>query len=89
MDNFPCIRIQEPETVTYNRSNYRASGWTSEKEVGPQIVHRYIVENRGPSDINEAEAFIVWPTYASSGEAQHALLDVHISDDQNNSKTFS
>ncbi|CAG0916768.1 unnamed protein product [Notodromas monacha] len=67
--------VQEPETVTYNRSNYKKDSWKSEKEVGPQVVHRYIVENRGPSDINEAVAFIVWPTYASNGDYLLYLME--------------
>ncbi|CAG0892897.1 unnamed protein product [Cyprideis torosa] len=56
----------EPETVTYNRSNFLTEGHEHETQIGPQIIHRYFIENKGPSTITEAEAIILWPSYAFS-----------------------
>lgn len=40
---------------------------TNEKQIGPQVIHVYIIRNKGPADILEAEANIDWPLYIMTG----------------------
>lgn len=38
-----------------------------ETDIGPQVYHYYVIRNKGPSDILEAEAVFAWPSYTLSG----------------------
>merc|ERR1719495_3135564 len=40
-------------------------------DIGPEVTHIYQVENRGPSDIESAEVYILWP--ALRGQDQPLL----------------
>jgi hypothetical protein len=44
-----------------------ADSATTETEVGPQLVHTYVITNKGPSGITEAEAYFVWPSFTLNG----------------------
>ena len=39
-----------------------------ESEIGPELIHIYQVENKGPSDIVEAKVFILWPSFRPNGD---------------------
>jgi len=60
-----------PEDVHYDIALYRdqnVSAVKTEQEFGPQVQHVYLIRNRGPSDINEAEAYFLWPAYTRGGK---------------------
>merc|ERR1719471_190059 len=53
-----------PTLVTYNKTSYRQDDQIlDETDIGPEVTHIYQVENRGPSNIEEAEVYILWPSY--------------------------
>jgi hypothetical protein len=63
-----CFRISEPPDLHYNMTLYdSADHATLETEVGPQLVHKYTITNKGPSGITEAEAYFVWPSFTFDG----------------------
>jgi len=63
-----CFRVSEPPDLHYNMTLYdSADRATLETEVGPQLVHKYIITNKGPSGITEAEAYFVWPSFTFDG----------------------
>lgn len=39
----------------------------NEMDIGPQVFHVYNIRNKGPSDIVEAQAIFLWPSYTLSG----------------------
>ena len=58
-----------PTLVTYNRSSYSLeTPMLAEEDLGPEVTHVYQVENRGPSDIEEAEVYILWPSMRGAEE---------------------
>lgn len=48
---------------------------TKESEIGPQIVHMYEIRNEGPSTIEAAEFFFVWPYETLSHDPLLYLLN--------------
>ncbi|KAI5709932.1 hypothetical protein M8J75_004281 [Diaphorina citri] len=52
-----------PTDLHYNSSLYEAETITEEGQAGPQLVHIYNIRNKGPSDIIQAEAYFLWPSY--------------------------
>ena len=40
----------------------------SESDVGPEVTHVYQIENKGPSDILEAQVYILWPSFRPNGD---------------------
>ncbi|XP_071440626.1 integrin alpha-PS2-like isoform X2 [Hetaerina americana] len=65
-----------PPDLHYNVSHYGDDkNITHEADIGPQIVHIYTIRNKGPSDILEATAYILWPTYILGGENLLYLLE--------------
>lgn len=53
-----------PNLVTYNKTSYEIDDEIlDEADIGPEVTHIYQVENRGPSDIEEAEVYILWPSF--------------------------
>ncbi|XP_057656467.1 integrin alpha-PS2 isoform X1 [Diorhabda carinulata] len=46
-----------------------------ETEIGPEVVHIYYVTNKGPSPIQEAEVFILWPLTSLGNEDLLYLMD--------------
>ncbi|VVC36333.1 Integrin alpha chain,Integrin domain,Integrin alpha-2,FG-GAP repeat,Integrin alpha beta-propellor [Cinara cedri] len=47
-----------------------------EKQIGPQVVHVYVIRNKGPADILEAEAYIDWPLFVMAGNPLLYLLEM-------------
>jgi len=39
-----------------------------ESEIGPEVTHIYQIENKGPSDVLEAEVYILWPSFRPNGD---------------------
>lgn len=65
----------KPKDLYYNPDNYTAVNITTELELGPAVTHNYTIHNQGPSDIIEAEAFLVWPAQTLSGKILLYLLE--------------
>jgi len=65
----------KPKDLYYNPDNYTAVNITTELELGPAVTHNYTIRNQGPSDIVEAEAFLVWPAQTLSGKILMYLLE--------------
>jgi len=58
-----------PSLVTYNKTSYKSDDEIlHETEVGPEVTHIYQVENRGPSDIEEAQVYILWPSFRQADD---------------------
>ncbi|XP_046389663.1 integrin alpha-PS2 isoform X2 [Ischnura elegans] len=65
-----------PPEIHYNTTQYSEEKvLTHESEIGPQLFHTYSIRNKGPSDILEATAYILWPTYILGGEHLLYLLE--------------
>jgi len=55
--------LSVPNLVTFNISSYEPDqDITEESDIGPEVTHIFQVENQGPSDIIEAEVYILWPS---------------------------
>merc|ERR1719233_1819512 len=58
-----------PTLVTYNKTSYELENeLIDETDIGPEVTHIYQVENRGPSDIEEAEVYILWPSFRATDD---------------------
>lgn len=58
----------KPTDVHFNVSRMKDNqNITDENQIGPQIIHVYIIRNKGPADILEAEAYIDWPLFLTEG----------------------
>ena len=67
---FPC-RLSDPDPLRHNSSAYDIENTENikhESEIGPELIHIYQVENKGPSDIVEAKVFILWPSFRPNGD---------------------
>ncbi|KAI5709931.1 hypothetical protein M8J75_004281 [Diaphorina citri] len=64
-----------PTDLHYNSSLYEAETITEEGQAGPQLVHIYNIRNKGPSDIIQAEAYFLWPSYTVEGDHLLYLLE--------------
>nr|CAD7462061.1 unnamed protein product [Timema tahoe] len=64
-----------PPELHYNTSQYQVENITTEAQIGPQVVHIYTITNKGPSDIIEAEAIILWPAQTLAGDDLLYLLE--------------
>ncbi|XP_015188813.1 PREDICTED: integrin alpha-PS2-like [Polistes dominula] len=64
-----------PKEIYYNPNNYTGTNVTTESEFGPAVIHNYIIYNQGPSDIVEAEAFLIWPAQTLAGEELLYLIE--------------
>ncbi|XP_074108875.1 integrin subunit alpha inflated isoform X2 [Cotesia typhae] len=51
----------KPKDVYYNPDNYTVINATTDVEYGPAFIHNYTIRNLGPSRIEEAEVFLIWP----------------------------
>ncbi|XP_049529483.1 integrin alpha-PS2 isoform X2 [Anopheles darlingi] len=61
--NLALSGVSLPDEFLYNYTEYKPlAEATSERDLGPQIVHIYEIRNEGPSTIDEAEFFVLWPT---------------------------
>ncbi|CAB3370851.1 Hypothetical predicted protein [Cloeon dipterum] len=65
-----------PPQLYYNSSLYETKEfYREESQLGPQVVHMYAIRNKGPSNIVEAEAYFIWPSYTLDGEPLLYLLE--------------
>ena len=65
-----CFRLSDPDPLRHNSSAYDidVENIKHETEIGPELIHIYQVENKGPSDIVEAKVFILWPSFRPNGD---------------------
>ena len=61
-------RNSDPEMLDSNISLYPAVAYEHEEDFGPEIIHRYDVVNKGPSEVYEVNLAILWPTKSKSGK---------------------
>ena len=77
-------RKSDPEVCNFNLSAYTSSSAgevkSHENQVGPQVMHIYELGNRGPSDIVQADVYILWPTKTLAGKDLLYLVDRPIID---------
>lgn len=68
--------VSDPQPVRHNASLYKKfEEKNSETEIGPEVTHVYEVKCEGPSDIEQAEVRILWPSYTLSGQHFVYLLE--------------
>ncbi|XP_043525000.1 integrin alpha-PS2-like isoform X2 [Frieseomelitta varia] len=66
----------KPKDLYYNPDNYTSEmNITAEAEFGPAMTHNYTIRNQGPSDVVEAEAFLIWPAQTLAGNELLYLLE--------------
>ncbi|CAD1475193.1 unnamed protein product, partial [Heterotrigona itama] len=66
----------KPKDLYYNPDNYTSEiNVTAEAEFGPAMTHNYTIRNQGPSDVVEAEAFLIWPAQTLAGNELLYLLE--------------
>lgn len=64
-----------PQEFHYNLTQYKPiENATTEQEIGPQVVHIYDISNFGPSTIEEAEIYVIWPYETQEGDDLMYLL---------------
>lgn len=51
------------------------SAKSNELDIGPQVVHVYQLQNRGPSTIKQAHVTILWPSTTADNQYLLYLLD--------------
>ena len=76
-------RISDPDVVRFNLTAYTSQAIhvkSHENQVGPQVMHIYELDNRGPSDIVKANVYILWPTKTLAGKDLLYLVDRPIVD---------
>jgi integrin alpha 8 len=66
----------KPDHVEYNITEDLPDKYKFEDELGEEVFHVYDVKNRGPSTIQEAEVFILWPSFNDDGQHLLYLLGV-------------
>ncbi|XP_053696719.1 integrin alpha-PS2 [Sabethes cyaneus] len=67
--------VSRPDSFLYNYTEYRTlEEAETEHHLGPQIVHIYEIRNEGPSTIDEAEFFVLWPHETNDGDPLMYLL---------------
>lgn len=68
--------VSQPQPVRHNATFWKKfTEKNSETEIGPEVTHVYEVKCEGPSDIEEAEVRILWPSYTLNGEHFIYLLE--------------
>ncbi|XP_076285234.1 integrin subunit alpha inflated isoform X2 [Lasioglossum baleicum] len=66
----------KPKDLYYDPDNYTSeTNATTEMEFGPAMMHNYTIRNLGPSDVIEAEVFLVWPAQTLAGNELLYLLE--------------
>ncbi|CRL01777.1 CLUMA_CG014993, isoform A [Clunio marinus] len=54
--------VMPSDIIHYNASHYKTfKAAVNEEDIGPQIIHKYEIQNVGSSGIEEIEVFIYWP----------------------------
>ncbi|XP_055531825.1 integrin alpha-PS2 isoform X2 [Wyeomyia smithii] len=67
--------VSHPDSFLYNYTEYRTvEEAETEHHLGPQVVHIYEIRNEGPSTIDEAEFFVMWPYETNEGDPLMYLL---------------
>lgn len=73
--NLSVKGVSIDEEILYNTTDFVAlENATHENQIGPQVVHIYEIRNGGPSVIEEAEVFFLWPYETLSGDPLLYLL---------------
>ncbi|XP_076169031.1 integrin subunit alpha inflated [Ptiloglossa arizonensis] len=66
----------KPKDLFYNPDNYTSdTNASTEIEFGPAVTHNYTIRNLGPSDVIEAEVFLIWPAQTLAGNELLYLLE--------------
>lgn len=74
--NLSVKGVSIDEEILYNTTDFVAmENATHESEIGPQVVHIYEIRNGGPSTIEEAEVYFLWPYETISGDSLLYLLN--------------
>ena len=59
----------DPLVVQYNSHPYPLSDkYEFEEDIGEEVSHIYDLKNSGTSTLNEAEVYILWPSYDVDGD---------------------
>lgn len=64
----------DPPDLHYNASLYQSDqdnlslGERRDTKVGPQVIHKYNIKNKGPFEVEEAEIIIMWPYQTLTGK---------------------
>ena len=66
----------KPSQVEYNITQEIPDKYKYEEELGEEVTHVYAINNPGPSTIQEAEVFILWPSFNENKDHLLYLLDV-------------
>ncbi|XP_031627773.1 integrin alpha-PS2 isoform X2 [Contarinia nasturtii] len=67
--NLTVTGVSPGEEILYNATDFVAlENATQENQIGPQVVHMYEIRNGGPSTIEEAEVYFIWPYETLSGD---------------------
>lgn len=76
-------RLPDPEPLSHNLTAYRKNldelvkaghleleeGLSlRDSDIGPEVTHIYQVENKGPSDVIQAQVYILWPSSRPDGD---------------------
>ena len=66
--SFRVTGVSKPDQVTYNISEAVVDKYEVVEDIGEEVKHVYQVTNKGPSAINEAEVYILWPSFNDNGD---------------------
>ena len=70
LDVVSDIRItgkSEPSMVQYNSTAGYPEKYLVEDQIGDPVTHIYDLKNKGPSIIQEADVYILWPSFTGDG----------------------
>lgn len=68
--------VSDPQPVRHNATQWKKfTEKNMETEIGPEVTHIYEVKCEGPSDIEEAEVVILWPSYTVNGQHLMYLME--------------
>ncbi|XP_071748168.1 integrin alpha-PS2 isoform X5 [Lepeophtheirus salmonis] len=74
--NLKLSGTSKPEQVSYNLSGLIPNKYMIEDEIGEEIYHVYDVNNKGPSTVNEADIYIMWPSFTDNSKHSLYLLGI-------------
>ncbi|ODM94960.1 Integrin alpha-PS2 [Orchesella cincta] len=68
--------VSDPQPVRHNATLWKKNEEKDkESDIGPEVTHIYELKCEGPSDIEEAEVRILWPSYTLAGQHFVYLLE--------------
>ncbi|CAH1238107.1 ITGA8 [Branchiostoma lanceolatum] len=70
--------VSLPEQVVFMKMERESEDITDERDIGPEVTHRYEIRNVGPSDISSSKLKIQWPVHTRTGEDLLYLLAVNV-----------